>query len=326
MISYLIPITLLVLTTLIQAESSLKDTDSAWSLLGVSGYAGQITMNPLTGSSIFFWFFESLNTSITTDSRPLIIWLDGGPGCSGSYTMIWEAVAPIYVNTNTEPLRTNTNITWATSYHLLMIDFPYGTGFSYANSESDLRNNTFDATFYLYKFLLKLGKKYPAWFNREIFIFGESYGGHWVPGISYHIAQQNALNPSLYINLKGIGIGGAWVNPKIQTQAWASYGLSTGNINENQASILRYYQNLISIQISNNQFNQASENFNNVLDTFGGFTSGLNVYNVRTYDDDDLTNFENWITSASTRKMLNVGNTPWTFCNRTVNQYNIFIY
>ena len=246
------------------------------------------------------------------------MWLEGGPGCSGSFTMIWQGVSPILVNSNTQPYRTNSNYTWATDYHLLSVDFPYGVGFSFANSESDLKNNTLDATYYLYKFLSKLGKKYPSWFKRDFYIFGYSYAGHWVPGIGYHILTQNDLNNGFNINLQGIGIAGPFVNSKIHYNSYADYATATSCINDNQASIFDYYQSLASRQISTGQYAQATGNFENIVGVYQSFTGGADIYDVRGFDDYNENNFDSWITSGSIREMLNVGNAPWIDCNRTV--------
>ena len=300
-------------------KDNLGDTDSAWNFLGVTGYAGHITMNYLTGSSIFYWLFESIDGNITTDSRPLIIWLEGGPGCSGTFTMIWQGVSPISLNYNTEPTRTNPNSTWAENYHVISIDFPYGVGYSFANSDSDLKNNTLDATFYLYKFLVKLGKKYPNWLNRDIYIFGYSYAGHWVPALAYHIIQQNQIENGFKVNLKGIGISGAWVTPLIQNKYFAKFAVASSTINENQASIFTYYQDLIINQINNGEFVQATLNMKLIWATLTNLTNGIDIYNVRGYETYDDTNLYNWITSRSVREMLNVGNTPWSDCNKSVN-------
>ena len=195
-------------------------TDGPWTYLGLSGYSGLVTMNMNTRSSIFYWLFGAIGGNITSpsDTFPLIIWLQGGPGCSGETGMLWENISPLTVDPSSPNVfDTNLNYTWATEAHLMTIDFPYGTGYSFAKTDGEMKNNTIDATNYLYRFLVKLATKYPTWLNRSVYIFGESYGGHWVPGLAYNILLNNPLYPpNLQINLKGIGLGDPWVDPMTQ--------------------------------------------------------------------------------------------------------------
>ena len=308
-----------------QSSAPLTDSDGAWEFLGVSGYSGYITMNPLTGSSLFYWLFEAINSNITQDTKPLIIWLEGGPGCSGTFTMLWQMVSPIRVNNNTQPLRTNTNYTWATSYHLMSIDFPYNVGYSFANSASDERNSTQASTYYLYKFLYKLWQKYPVWFtNRDIFLFGYSYAGHWVPGLAWNILQQNQLNNGFNFPLKGIAMGNPWVDPWTQSQTFSSFAFTNSLINTNQQSISNYYQNLVTTNLNAGQLSQAQDNFYNTMDVIISFSGGVDRYNVRNYgaqgdyNDEILSAF---MGKSSTRSLLHVGSKQWIDCNHTVFEY-----
>ena len=41
----------------------------------------------------------------------------------------------------------------------------------------------------------------------EFYVFGESYGGHYVPAISKRIYDGNQNNEGLKINLAGLGVG-----------------------------------------------------------------------------------------------------------------------
>ncbi|OMJ68335.1 hypothetical protein SteCoe_34254 [Stentor coeruleus] len=304
-------------------EENFGDTDGPWNYLGVSGYAGTISMNPLTGSSLFYWLFEAIDGNITSDNLPLILWLQGGPGCSGSFGMLWEAISPITVNQNTNPLRTPLNQTWSTNYHIISVDFPYGAGYSTAYKSSDERNTTQDATYYLYKFLTILGGKYPQWFERPFYIFGESYGGHWVPGLAWNILQQNSLNKTGFIiPLKGIGIGDPWVDALTQSQTYSQYSLSASLINNNEFSIVNYFQNMVLVQLANNQTLQAEESWENTYNSVVEFSGGVNEYNVRQYgqyNEDSLITFMNL---NSTKQMLNVDiNLDWVSCNDTIYDY-----
>ena len=48
-------------------------------MLGFKQYAGHITVDPVNDRELFYWFVES-QADPTND--PLILWLNGGPGCS----------------------------------------------------------------------------------------------------------------------------------------------------------------------------------------------------------------------------------------------------
>jgi len=154
----------------------LGDTDGPWSYFGYTGYSGEVVINSLTGSSYFYWLFQAIKGNILTDKLPLILWFEGGPGCTGEIGIFYDNIGPFLINNQTQPV--NNPLTWTNNFHVMIIDYPLGTGFSYANSPSDMTNTTTSASAQLYNLLVKLAKKYPTWFNRDIYIFGESYAGH----------------------------------------------------------------------------------------------------------------------------------------------------
>ena len=308
--------------SVLEEPTPLGDTDGPWALMGLTGYSGLVTMNALTGSSLFYWLFQATDGNITSDTAPLIIWLQGGPGCSGSLGMLWENISPITILPNAMPVRTNTSWTWAETYHVMSIDFPYGAGYSFSNQAGDERNSTEAATYYLYRLLAKLGAKYPTWFQREVYIFGESYGGHWVPGLAYNILQQNAINPGFNIQLMGIGIGDPWVDVNTQSQTYASYGVSTSLINNNEASIISYYQNQVLQQLQAGNVLQAEANWETTYETLQSFSGGVNEYNIRVYGEYNTNYLSTWLNQASTKATLNVpANRNWISCNDTTYDY-----
>ena len=58
-------------------------------------------------------------------------------------------------------------------------------------------------------FLRKFYERYPEYKNRELFLTGESYAGHYVPYIADLIRKEEFRN--LGINLQGIALGNAWI-------------------------------------------------------------------------------------------------------------------
>ena len=304
-------------------EESLGVTDGPWAILGLTGYSGMISMNALTGSSLFYWLFESIGGNITTDSRPLILWLQGGPGCSGELGMLFENISPLTVySDHADVYETDMNYTWATDYHIMTVDFPYGAGFSYANVETDNKNTTLTATYYLYRMLARLQAKYPAWFNRPFYVMGESYGGHWVPGLAYNILQQNKNNPSNPINLQGIALGDPWVDPLTQTQSYAKYAFATSLINHNQYNIITYYQSQVLQNLNAGMALQAEANWENSYSTIVNFADNINYYNVRNFDQYNFNYIAAWLNKASVKATLNVPSySYWVGCNDTMYDY-----
>ena len=327
MVSKLLIISLVCLSlgsSVLEESPILGDTDAPWNYLGFTGYSGFINMNGLTGSSLFYWLFECVGSNITSDKIPIVIWLQGGPGCSSELGMLFENISPITFNPFGQPVG-NPELTWATNYHIMSIDFPYGAGFSYANSANDERPTTLEATAYLYRFLTKLNTKYPTWFNRKVYIFGESYGGHWVPGIAYNILQNNAFNAAnggWILPLQGIGIGDPWVDASTQSQTYGSYAYSTSLINNNELSIVNYYQNLVAAQLSAGQYLQAEANWENSYGAVISFSGGVNEYNIRLYSQYNYNYIGNWLNKPSTKTLLNVPQSAsWVDCNDTVYDY-----
>ncbi|XP_020523838.1 serine carboxypeptidase-like 25 isoform X3 [Amborella trichopoda] len=58
------------------------------------------------------------------------------------------------------------------------------------------------------QFLLRWFDRFPRYKNRELYLTGESYAGHYVPQLAHQILQYNSRAPH-GINLKGIMVGNA---------------------------------------------------------------------------------------------------------------------
>jgi cathepsin A (carboxypeptidase C) len=48
-----------------------------------------------------------------------------------------------------------------------------------------------------------------------VFLFGESYGGHYVPAVGKRVVEgnNNITNGYVKIDFKGMAIGNGWVDP-----------------------------------------------------------------------------------------------------------------
>ncbi|KAM0942221.1 putative carboxypeptidase D [Dioscorea sansibarensis] len=89
--------------------------------------------------------------------------------------------------------------------NLLFLEAPVGVGFSYTNTSSDLDplGDHFTAND-SYNFLVNWFKRFPQFKSHEVYITGESYGGHYVPQLAEKIFDENKkTSKKNYINLKG---------------------------------------------------------------------------------------------------------------------------
>ncbi|KAK6244364.1 hypothetical protein QUC31_010773, partial [Theobroma cacao] len=131
---------------------------------------------------------------------------------------------------------------WNKEANMLYLESPAGVGFSYSanksfytsvNDEMTARDNL--------AFLEKWLAKFPEYKNRDLFITGESYGGHYVPQLAELVSQSTNK-----FNLRGIAIG----NPLLEYNAdfnsraefYWSHGLISDTTYEALTSVCNYSQ------------------------------------------------------------------------------------
>lgn len=294
------------------------DTDAPFTINGFTGVSGEIVTNTITGSSIFFWQFDAYNGNISTDTRPLVIWNQGGPGCGSEIGLLLEGIAPITVDQNGNAQ--NNPSSWNTRVHILSIDFPYDSGFSVALQPEDLQNTTQSSVVYLYNFLTRLGHRYPTWFNRDVYWFGEDYSGHFIPAISSLILQNNLIAGNVVIPLKGIALGNPWVDGSYQTQYYDMAAYNLGLINGQQRSTIWNNQNNILNYINQQNYALAFNSWQFTLGQFESMTGNVNVYNTRTTSNMTFSNLVYFLNTPSIKsKVLNVPSSAiWAACNSEV--------
>ena len=71
-----------------------------------SQYSGYITVNPKAGRALFYWLIK-VPVKSQPASKPLVLWLNGGPGCSSVAYGASEEVGPFRVRSDGKTLRLN---------------------------------------------------------------------------------------------------------------------------------------------------------------------------------------------------------------------------
>ncbi|KAK6245296.1 hypothetical protein SCA6_008386 [Theobroma cacao] len=196
-------------------QGGLREVDKIGSLPGQPGevdfdqYSGYVTVDPEAGRALFYYFVESPHHSST---KPLVLWLNGGPGCSSIGNGAMMELGPFRVKKDGKSLRRN-RYAWNKDANIIFLESPAGVGFSYSNRTSDYKSSGDKRTAQdSYTFLVNWRERFPEYKTREFFITGESYAGHYVPQLAHTILQNNKYTNQTIINLKGIAIGNAYID------------------------------------------------------------------------------------------------------------------
>ncbi|XP_023640643.1 serine carboxypeptidase-like 22 isoform X3 [Capsella rubella] len=119
--THLISLLVLVLSsTLTSSSSKEQEEDRIKSLpgqpkVGFSQFSGYVTVNESHGRSLFYWLTES--SSHSPHTKPLLLWLNGGPGCSSIAYGASEEIGPFRITKTGCSLYLN-NFSWNTGHYV----------------------------------------------------------------------------------------------------------------------------------------------------------------------------------------------------------------
>ena len=173
-------------------------------------YSGYLTV---TATKSIHYVFVGSQNNIATD--PLVLWLNGGPGCSSMDGLFYEN-GPFVFQEQTNNLLYN-NYTWNTNVSMVYFESPAGVGFSTIGDIPSNLNQNDPQTAYdnLVALVYLYNEKFPELKNNPFYIAGESYGGIYVPYLATGIIDYNEVTkpkPPFKINLQGFLVGNGAVN------------------------------------------------------------------------------------------------------------------
>eukprot|EP00824_Muranothrix_gubernata_P000747 TRINITY_DN1087_c0_g1_i1.p1 TRINITY_DN1087_c0_g1~~TRINITY_DN1087_c0_g1_i1.p1 ORF type:complete len:331 (+),score=42.87 TRINITY_DN1087_c0_g1_i1:100-993(+) len=187
-------------------------------------YAGYITVNETHGRRLFYWFVESARNP---KEDPVLLWLNGGPGCSSLAGFLGE-LGPFFPQKDGKTLRRNPHA-WNRVANVVFLESPSGVGFSYSETRADYTTGDAQTANDAYVFLVEFFRRYPQFADHDFWIAGESYGGHYVPQLAKRIVEGNAEGMNPRIPIKGIQVGNPWTMPALDNEGcvlmWWSHAL-----------------------------------------------------------------------------------------------------
>uniref|UniRef100_A0ACD5Y143 Uncharacterized protein n=1 Tax=Avena sativa TaxID=4498 RepID=A0ACD5Y143_AVESA len=203
-------------------QANLKDADKITALPGQPNsvsfgqYSGYVTVDEKNGRALFYYLAEAVTDAAM---KPLVLWLNGGPGCSSFGYGAMIELGPFRINSDNKTLSTNEHA-WNNVANVIFLDSPAGVGFSYSNTTSDYDRSgdqrTADDAFL---FLVNWLERFPEYKGRPFYISGESYAGHFVPQITATVLSHNMNNATrTSLNLQGILVGNPYLDNNMNTK------------------------------------------------------------------------------------------------------------
>lgn len=219
---------------------------------------------------LHYWFVESQGDP---SKDPVILWLNGGPGCSSLDGFLSEH-GPFLVADDGKTLNEN-QYSWNKLANIIYLEAPAGVGYSYAVDKNYTTNDD-QTSLDNYWALKYFFSNYPEFSTNEFYITGESYGGIYVPTLSVRVAADNNFN------FKGFAVGN---------------GIGDWSLNDDSLVYFAYYHGLLSEKewlnivasccdggnstVGNCVFGKTnSSTCEKALVPFGECLNGLNIYDL----------------------------------------------
>ncbi|XP_037429158.1 serine carboxypeptidase-like 7 isoform X4 [Triticum dicoccoides] len=226
-----------------------------------TGYVG---VEEETGAELFYYFAKS-ERSPGTD--PVILWLTGGPRCSGFSGFAFEVGPVKYVRapyTGVLPRLVQNPLSWTKMASIIFLDSPVCSGFSYARDPKGCDVGDYSSSLQVQRFLNKVRIElahcpvnnsvlstdrsmagclcvqwfthHPQYLSNPFYLGGDSYAGKVIPLIATYMSQGTEKRDQPLINLKGYLIGNPITEPKFdknfQVQGAHGFGIISDQIYE----------------------------------------------------------------------------------------------
>jgi vitellogenic carboxypeptidase-like protein len=291
-------------------------------------YSGYITVDEASNSQIFYWLILSKENF---DKKPLIAWLNGGPGSSSLFGLFTE-MGPLRLSKKGMSLEED--ISWTSKANIVYIDQPVGTGYSFTNNTDSIPHDEKQIAKHFYKFIIEFFKVYKNTSKMNFYLIGESYAGKYIPNIAQEILDRNKeldLNDieqsRKFINLKKIAIGNGLFDSKFQRAARKDLALGVNILSEfdDEAQFDLLVKNC-EFSVANNRTNSL-DTCDSVLNFVLDMAGDVYEYDIRKskdYDNDLKKSLEDYLNQDEVIKNIHVKNNTiksfpyWSLRNSTV--------
>lgn len=217
-------------------EARDEDCGDSFDILCPPGHkAGYFSIKGTGGGKMFYMYFPNRNND---EDAPFVFWTNGGPGSSSLLGMFTE----------NGPYEIQEDLTlswrqhgWDIGHNIVFVDQPLGVGFSKSSSsytvtsEEQIGDNMVS---FFYCFL----EEHPELVEKDLYITGQSFAGHYLPPIARSIMKANSEGQGISLKIKAIIMGNPWSSPIHQFRSDPDFGVENDLItDEKRSEILNNY-------------------------------------------------------------------------------------
>ncbi|XP_011254586.1 retinoid-inducible serine carboxypeptidase [Camponotus floridanus] len=244
------------------AKKGFGPGEQEWGFVQVRPYA-----------NMFWWLYYTTADVKSYYEKPLIIWLQGGPGGSSTSYGNFEELGPLDIDLYPR------NYTWVKNYNVLFIDNPVGTGFSKAENISGFVKTNAQIANDLLECIRGFYKELPKFKPVPTYITTESYGGKM--GAEFALVWNRAQNAGIIeSNLKGVALGDAWISPIDSVMTWAPYLLNMGVIDKEDFKEIEADTKVLKEKIETGKWKEATDYTSYMQANISRKTYNVDFYNI----------------------------------------------
>jgi serine carboxypeptidase 1 len=228
---------------------------------------GYVDVRP--GAHSFWWLYEANSTSPA--EVPLIMWLQGGPGASGTGYGNFMEMGPLDVNLN--PRAT----TWLNApANLLFVDSPVGTGWSWVENNNLIPTNNSQIGKDLTTLAAAFFEANPAFASTPFWIFTESYGGKMATSFALELLAAMDAG-SVKCNFQGMVMGDSWISGQAHVDAWGPLLSAVSLVDSKQLAQIEVPVAACDAACAAGQWAEATQHWGEAEGVIDGVTDGVDL-------------------------------------------------
>ncbi|VAI92430.1 unnamed protein product [Triticum turgidum subsp. durum] len=225
---------------------------------------------------MFWWLYRSPHrVDNGTAPWPTVLWLQGGPGASGTGYGNFMEIGPLDVDL--KPRAT----TWLNKADLLFVDNPVGTGFSFVEGGSQrlMARTDAEAAGDLTALLIELYRHKTRLQGSPLYIVAESYGGKFA--VTTALAALKAIRQGrLNAKLGDVALGDSWISPEDSVSSWGPLLYQLSRIDENGLQQCNSLAQQIKAQLKAKQYAAAEKSWERLESAVHQHSNNVNFYSI----------------------------------------------